>query len=386
MDTKKIGAFIAENRKKKGLTQEQLGERLGVSNKTISRWENGNYMPDLSLLEPLSRELGISLNELIAGEEIPKENAIEYSEQNLISTIDYSDRKIKDVHKKISIFILGIGIFICMCAFTIFPSESSWGSIYSFAGLLLVIAGVFRLLKFPLLKKVVISILLFILISAGFFVADYVGVKEFKQPPIYRYTTTTIFNNDSKLIEYRTLFCNVYRINADTPNEYYLIDREKQYDIFTVPTSPFNQDISAIENLMKYRSKYVGDNSNTGNLIGSLPFSEHGYVFEIDSENCGLTINYHFTDWYDGNLYTEKALVYNSVSMFSLIENLESITFNFSGSSFSIARDAIEENYPGYSGINKEGKINIKKFHKYVDSRINDYEFVSDMMKLFENN
>ena len=386
MDTKKIGAFIAENRKKKGLTQEQLGERLGVSNKTISRWENGNYMPDLSLLEPLSRELGISLNELIAGEEIPKENAIEYSEQNLISTIDYSDRKIKDVHKKISIFILGIGIFICMCAFTIFPSESSWGSIYSFAGLLLVIAGVFRLLKFPLLKKVVISILLFILISAGFFVADYVGVKEFKQPPIYRYTTTTIFNDDSRLIEYRTLFCNVYRINADTPNEYYLIDREKQYDIFTVPTSPFNQEKSAIENLMKYRSKYVGDNSNTGNLIGSLPFSEHGYVFEIDSENCGLTINYHFTDWYDGNLYTEKALVYNSVSMFSLIENLESITFNFSGSSFSIARDAIEENYPGYSGINKECKINIKKFHQYVDSKINDNEFVMDIMKLFEHN
>ena len=386
MDTKKIGAFIADNRKKKGLTQEQLGERLGVSNKTVSRWENGNYMPDLSLLEPLSIELGISLNELLAGEEIAGEDAVKYSEQNLISAIDYSDRKIKDVHKRISIFILGIGIFICMCAFTIFPSESSWGSIYSFAGLLMIVAGVFRMLKFSLPKKVVISILLFIVISGGFFAADYIGVTEFKQPPIYRYTTTTIFNDDSKLIEYRSLFCNVYRINADTPNEYYLIDREKQYDIFTVPTSPFNQEKSAIENLMKYRSKYVGDNSNTGNLIDSLPFSEHGYVFEIDSENCGLTINYHFTDWYDGNSYTEKALVYNSVSMFSLIENLESITFNFSGSSFSIVRDAIEENYPGYSEINKGGKINIKKFHKYVDSKINDNEFVMDMMKLFENN
>lgn len=50
MDTKKIGKFISENRKRKGLTQEQLGNILGVSNKTISRWENGNYMPDLSLL------------------------------------------------------------------------------------------------------------------------------------------------------------------------------------------------------------------------------------------------------------------------------------------------------------------------------------------------
>ena len=385
MDTKKIGAFIADNRKKKGLTQEQLGERLGVSNKTVSRWENGNYMPDLSLLEPLSIELGISLNELLAGEEIAGEDAVKYSEQNIISAIDYSDRKIKDVHKRISVFIFGIGIFICMCAFTIFPSESSWGSIYSFAGLLMIVAGAFRMLKFSLPKKVVISILLFIVISGGFFAADYIGVTEFKQPPIYRYTTTTIFNDDSKLIEYRSLFCNVYRINADTPNEYYLIDREKQYDIFTVPTSPFNQEKSAIENLMKYRSKYVGDNSNTGNLIDSLPFSEHGYVFEIDSENCGLTINYHFTDWYDGNAYTEKALVYNSVAMFSLIENLESVTFNFSGSSFSVTRDAIKENYPGYSEINKGGKVNIKKFHQYVDNRINDYEFVSDIIKLFEN-
>ena len=385
MDTKKIGAFIADNRKKKGLTQEQLGEILGVSNKTISRWENGNYMPDLSLLEPLSIELGISLNELLAGEEIAGEDAVKYSEQNLISAIDYSDRKIKDVHKKISIFILGIGIFICMCAFTILPSESSWGSIYSFAGLFMIIAGVLRLLKFSLLKKMVISIVLFIAISGGFFVADYIAVTEFKQPPIYRYTTTTIFNDDGKLIEYRNMFCNVYRINADTPNEYYLLDHEKKYDINTVPTSPFNQDKSAIENLMKYRSKYVGDNSNTGNLIDSLPFSEHGYVFEIDSENCGLTINYHFTDWYEGNAYTEKALVYNSVAMFSLIENLEYITFNFSGSSFSITRDAIEEKYPGYIEINKGGKINIKKFHKYVENRINDNEFVSDIMNLFDN-
>ena len=49
MDTIKIGKFLAENRKKKKLTQEQLGEKIGVTAKTISRWENGNYMPDISL-------------------------------------------------------------------------------------------------------------------------------------------------------------------------------------------------------------------------------------------------------------------------------------------------------------------------------------------------
>ena len=110
MDSKKIGKFIALNRKKKGLTQEQLGEKLGVSNKTISRWENGNYMPDLSLLEPLSKELGISLNELLAGEYIEKEKMIEYSEQNIKTTIDYTKKKINHEHKKISAFLIGSGV------------------------------------------------------------------------------------------------------------------------------------------------------------------------------------------------------------------------------------------------------------------------------------
>lgn len=66
-------------------------------------------MPDLSLLEPLSKELDITLNELLAGEEIVKEEVVEYSEQNLIQTIDYTDKKIKDEHKKISLFIIGLG-------------------------------------------------------------------------------------------------------------------------------------------------------------------------------------------------------------------------------------------------------------------------------------
>lgn len=98
----------------------------------------------------------------------------------------------------------------------------------------------------------------------------------------------------------------------------------------------------------------------------SYPLSEYGYVFEIDSKGCGLIIDYHCTDWYNNeNLYIHTALVYNSVSLFKLIDNLESITFNFSGSSYTITREAIEKQYP-------------------VDQKINDNEFVCEMMKLFE--
>lgn len=367
MDTKKIGAFIAFNRKKKGYTQEQLAEKLGVTNKTISRWENGHYMPDLSLLEPLSKELDITLNELLAGEEIVKEETLEYSEQNLIQTIDYTDKKIKNEHKKISLFIIGLGIFTSLCAFTIFPSESSWGSIYSIIGLLFFVVGIFRELKITsLLKKGLISTILFILLLGIFFIFDYASVSQFKQPPIYRLTTTTVFSDDdNKMIEYQNPFYNVFRINADTPNEYYLIDNKRQYTIDTIPTSPFNMDKSSMEQLKHYKSQYIGDNSNTSHLLSALPLSEYGYAFEIDSENCGLTINYNCTDWYNNeNLYIHKALIYNSVSLFKLINNLETITFNFSGSSYTITREAIEKYYP-------------------VDQKINDNEFICKMMKLF---
>lgn len=380
MDNKKIGSFIAERRKKKGLTQEELGEKLGVSNKTISRWENGNYMPDLSLLEPLSKELEISLNELLAGEIIAEDKTVEYSEQNLISTIDYSNKKIKDEHKKISLLIMSTGILICIYAF-----KTSWGSIFSLIGLFMIAIGVFRELKFSFLKRFLISICVFIMLLSILFVADCIIATWFKHAPIYSYKTTTVFNGRTKIAEYRNPFFNVYRINADTANEYYFVDYNKRYDVDTVPTSPFNQDISAIENLLQYQSKYIGNNSNTGHLIGALPLSEYGYVFEIDSENCGLTIDYHFTDWYDNDdLYIERALIYNSVSAFALIDNLENITFNFSGSSYSITREIIEENYPNYNNIYIDGAIDTERFNQHVGQKMNDSVFVSNIIKLFK--
>ena len=73
MDQKKIGKFIACLRKEKNMTQEQFAERLGVSNKTVSRWENGANMPDYSLLKDVCNVLGININELMSGEKIEKE-------------------------------------------------------------------------------------------------------------------------------------------------------------------------------------------------------------------------------------------------------------------------------------------------------------------------
>ena len=68
MTNEKIGAFIAAMRKEKKLTQEQLAERLGVSNRSVSRWENGKTLPDLSLMQVICEELDITISELLNGE------------------------------------------------------------------------------------------------------------------------------------------------------------------------------------------------------------------------------------------------------------------------------------------------------------------------------
>lgn len=87
MDTVKIGRFIAELRREKNLTQEELGERLGVTNKTVSRWENGNYMPNIEMLQLLSAEFGVSVNELLCGEKIDDGSYRRKADENIVSVI-----------------------------------------------------------------------------------------------------------------------------------------------------------------------------------------------------------------------------------------------------------------------------------------------------------
>ena len=120
MDTYKIGRFIAACRKEKGMTQAQLAERLGVTAKTISRWENGNYMPDLSLLIPISEILEISLNELLNGERIVQENILqeeilEKTESSISGALQYSAEQIKKGKEKAALFVAFFaGFFILL--------------------------------------------------------------------------------------------------------------------------------------------------------------------------------------------------------------------------------------------------------------------------------
>lgn len=198
------------------------------------------------------------------------------------------------------------------------------------------------------------------------------------------YFPRIIKETGDNIIIYKTPLYNVYRINKNNKNEYYIIDTKKVYTEDTLPLTPFNRDKSGIDNIIKYKNKYVGNNSNDGNLISNLPLSEYGFVFEIDLENLGLIIDYHITDWYINNdYYLEKSLLYNTVSIFSLIDNVNEITFNFSGKTYKVNRSQVEKLYPNYDDI-VGSNINKDNFNKYLENKMNDDKFVaSTFEKIF---
>ena len=120
MDLIKIGNFIAELRKKQKLTQEQLGEKLGVTNKTVSRWETGTYLPPAEALLAMSELFGVSINELLSGKRLSEAEYKAAAEENLKQTVRTSSFTLKDridfykskwlkEHRTIMILI-GIGI------------------------------------------------------------------------------------------------------------------------------------------------------------------------------------------------------------------------------------------------------------------------------------
>ncbi len=96
MDLVQIGNFIAELRKEQKLTQEQLGEKIGVTNKTVSRWENGNYLPPADMLLAMSRLFGVSVNEILCGRRLSEEDYKEAAEANIVHTLESSSFSIKE--------------------------------------------------------------------------------------------------------------------------------------------------------------------------------------------------------------------------------------------------------------------------------------------------
>lgn len=115
MDQIKIGGFIVEERKRKGYTQKILSEKLGISDKTISKWERGNGFPEVSLLIPLCSELDITVNELLSGERVSEEQYRKKAEENMVNLV----KEAQENKKKIILSVM-VGILTILAAVPLF--------------------------------------------------------------------------------------------------------------------------------------------------------------------------------------------------------------------------------------------------------------------------
>lgn len=96
MDLVRIGQFLSQLRREKNLTQQELGEKLGVTNKTVSRWETGNYLPPVEMLQQLSELYGITINEILSGEPLSDADYKEKAEENIKSALRVSTFTLKE--------------------------------------------------------------------------------------------------------------------------------------------------------------------------------------------------------------------------------------------------------------------------------------------------
>ena len=227
MNQEKIGKFIAKCRKNKNMTQQQLAEKLGVSDRTIGNWENGRNMPDLLLFKPLCGELNISLNDLMSGEKVKEKDYQEKLEENIINAIDYTNKKIENRNNFIGLILITFGVLISITAVSIFPSESSWGSIYSVFGAIISLIGVSRFTrKLTYEKRLICNFGYFLTFILMLMMIDYIGVVNIHQAP--RFSLVKV--SGENVIYYDTPFYDVVRCNVNKENETFKVIKNQKYD------------------------------------------------------------------------------------------------------------------------------------------------------------
>lgn len=123
MDMQKTGRFLKELRKQNNMTQEELGKRVGVTNKTVSRWETGKYMPPIECLKLLSDIYQISINEILSGGKLNKENYKEAAENNIVFALEDIEAKEKKF-ENIMFIIMGITSLLAIASIFLLPDGS----------------------------------------------------------------------------------------------------------------------------------------------------------------------------------------------------------------------------------------------------------------------
>ncbi len=222
MEQLKIGKFIACLRKEKGLTQKELAEKIGITDRAISKWENGRGLPDISLLRKLSDVLGVSTNELLSAQKVKEDNVSKF-EESYYNAINTKSKLQSDIVGYLVYKI--IGYILLIISLDSFTSEGWWISLVSIVGSIFVIISSYKLVRsYNIFVKVgsvfIVSLILLILIRHF----DYNAVLEQNISKPHFYYSKVNKNN-----------CTIYKsINYKClRNNNPIVGREKICDIVT---------------------------------------------------------------------------------------------------------------------------------------------------------
>lgn len=221
MDQIKIGTFLKELRKEKNMTQESLAEKLNVSNRTVSRWETGSNMPDISMLVEIAELYDVSIPEIINGER-KSEKMDKETKETAVAMAEYSKNAVKRRILGITGNLLSVfGTFIIISALVMFPSDSSWGGNYALLGSIFLLIGIYLIIK-PIImkrsKRLLVILGCIILLMGTFTISDYVAVTQFDQAPRFRYETDYDSQYGDRLV-YKTLFFTAVVKNPGTEDQ-----------------------------------------------------------------------------------------------------------------------------------------------------------------------
>ncbi len=373
MNQQKIGKYISKLRKEKGLTQQELAEKLGVSDRTVGNWENGRNMPDLSLFNPLCEILDITINDLMSGEKVEKEKYQHELEKNIINTIDYSNKKRKDV--LLMIILLIVGVFLVIFAHLNFLLPARLNKYVFIIGIILQLVTLWNLLIAKTKTKVIISVVITIALFLGSFILDYFMINlDNGRLPMYAYKVV----KQEKNILYKTPLYYYYVVNYSeiekgsivrTLDTYTIFDEDKQNQSLD-ELLPFNNDYAGIDKI-KNKAKDIHA------LVNNLPIYNQDVEFRF--ENNELTIHYEQIDYLKGknDFYLKQMLIYDNALIYYLRNDVNNITIITANKLYQTTREEFTKAYSNYISIKDE-----KAFIKKVSNKMNDKDFIN---KTFNN-
>lgn len=374
MNQEKIGRFIAEQRKKQNLTQEALASKLGITKNAVSKWERGISLMDLSLIIPLSKILNISVSELLQGEKLKANVDTIKNEENIINIVNLNNKKLTTKKVIMGLILLFISLLIIIMSMCLFPRESLGTIFFMTLGIIISLLGVILLTSnLKSKKKYILDFIYLIFIISFLLIMDFISVKVFDLTPRLTIAKETRDN----IVIYKSIFYNYISVNNDTINEYHIIDYQKKLTYDTISKSPFNQNKSGINNLLKYKST-----NNIKSFLYDLPL--YNKLEDFEHNNNLLTVKYN--ENYNDDSYIKKSILYNSVYTFALF-NITNIQFIFNDITFNISKSYIsKDDLFDYTYIEKYINSDDKRVYSYAQNMeeiLLDDEFTSMLFKSY---